>query len=155
MCIRDRIYHDLKAIEEEPEIKQKEELEWQFEKEISVKKVCYHYPDSEDMVIDNASFEIPKGKTVAFIGPSGAGKTTMVDIISVSYTHLAGMDCDVVSDRTGDCDMEPVRGAGGIVCGSGNNRDEECSGEKTDEGLLCSMECSIFFQCGFGDSAYS
>lgn len=77
----DLIYHDLKAIEEEPEIKQKEELEWQFEKEISVKKVCYHYPDSEDMVIDNASFEIPKGKTVAFIGPSGAGKTTMVDII--------------------------------------------------------------------------
>lgn len=77
----DLIYHDLKAIEEEPEIKQKEELEWQFEKKISVKKVCYHYPDSEDMVIDNASFEIPKGKTVAFIGPSGAGKTTMVDII--------------------------------------------------------------------------
>ena len=77
----DLIYHDLKAIEEEPEIKQKEELEWQFEKKISVKKVCYHYPDSEDMVIDNASFDIPKGKTVAFIGPSGAGKTTMVDII--------------------------------------------------------------------------
>lgn len=77
----DLIYHDLKAIEEEPEIKRKEELEWQFEKKISVKKVCYHYPDSEDMVIDNASFDIPKGKTVAFIGPSGAGKTTMVDII--------------------------------------------------------------------------
>ena len=33
------------------------------------------------MVINNASFDIPKGKTVAFIGPSGAGKTTMVDII--------------------------------------------------------------------------
>ena len=77
----DLIYHDLKAIEEEPEIKKKEELEWQFEKEISVKKVCYHYPDSENMVINNASIDIPKGKTVAFIGPSGAGKTTMVDII--------------------------------------------------------------------------
>ncbi len=77
----DLIYHDLKAIEEEPEIKKKEELEWQFEKEIFVKKVCYHYSDSENMVINNASFDIPKGKTVAFIGPSGAGKTTMVDII--------------------------------------------------------------------------
>lgn len=77
----DLIYHDLKAIEEEPEIKKKEELEWQFEKEISVKKVCYHYSDSENMVINNVSFDIPKGKTVAFIGPSGAGKTTMVDII--------------------------------------------------------------------------
>lgn len=77
----DLIYHDLKAIEEEPEVKLKEEMEWEFEHEISVSNVCYHYPDSEEMVIDRASFVIPKGKTVAFIGPSGAGKTTMVDII--------------------------------------------------------------------------
>lgn len=77
----DLIYHDLKAIEEEPEVKLKEEMEWGFEREISVSNVCYHYPDSDEMVIDRASFVIPKGKTVAFIGPSGAGKTTMVDII--------------------------------------------------------------------------
>lgn len=77
----DLIYHDLKAIEEEPEVKQKEEMEWNFEKEISISNVCYHYPDGEEMVINKASFTIPKGKTVAFIGPSGAGKTTIVDII--------------------------------------------------------------------------
>lgn len=77
----DLIYHDLKAIEEEPEAKVREEMDWNFEREISVSNVCYHYPDAEEMVIDRASFAIPKGKTVAFIGPSGAGKTTMVDII--------------------------------------------------------------------------
>lgn len=77
----DLIYHDLKAIEVEPEAKVKEEMDWDFRKEISVSNVCYHYPDAEEMVIDKASFTIPKGKTVAFIGPSGAGKTTMVDII--------------------------------------------------------------------------
>lgn len=77
----DLIYHDLKAIEEEPEAKIREEMDWNFEREISVSNVCYHYPDAEEMVIDRASFAIPKGKTVAFIGPSGAGKTTMVDII--------------------------------------------------------------------------
>ncbi len=77
----DLIYHDLKAIEEEPEAKIKEEMDWSFERAISVSNVCYHYPDAEEMVIDRASFAIPKGKTVAFIGPSGAGKTTMVDII--------------------------------------------------------------------------
>lgn len=77
----DLIYHDLKAIEEEPEIKEKEEREWSFEHQISVSNVCYHYPDAEEMVINQATFTIPKGKTVAFIGPSGAGKTTMVDII--------------------------------------------------------------------------
>lgn len=75
------IYHDLKKIEEEPEVKEKEEMEWNFEREISVSNVCYHYPDTDEMVINGATFSIPKGKTVAFIGPSGAGKTTMVDII--------------------------------------------------------------------------
>lgn len=77
----DLIYHDLKAIEDEPEVKQKEEMNWSFEHEITISNVCYHYPDSEEMVIDMASFAIPKGKTIAFIGPSGAGKTTMVDLI--------------------------------------------------------------------------
>lgn len=77
----DLIYHDLKAIEEEPAAKKKEEMEWNFEREISVHDVSYHYPDTAEYVIQKASFSIPKGKTVAFIGPSGAGKTTMVDII--------------------------------------------------------------------------
>lgn len=77
----DLIYHDLKQIEEEPEVKVKEELEWEFKKEIRVKNVSYHYPDTEEWVLSGVSFTIPKGKTTAFIGPSGAGKTTMVDII--------------------------------------------------------------------------
>lgn len=77
----DLIYHDLKAIEGEMDVKIQEEMDWDLQDKIEVKNVRYHYPDSEDMVIDGASFEIPKGKTVAFIGPSGAGKSTMVDII--------------------------------------------------------------------------
>lgn len=75
------IYHDLKEIEDSPEKKQSEEIEWNFSREIAVKDVTYHYPDSEELVIDKANFTITKGKTVAFIGSSGAGKTTMVDII--------------------------------------------------------------------------
>lgn len=77
----DLIYHDLKAIEEEPEVKKEEELQWEFKNAITVKNVSYQYPDTEDFVLEHVSFQIPKGKTVAFIGPSGAGKTTMVDII--------------------------------------------------------------------------
>ena len=77
----DLIYHDLKQIEEEPLVKIKEEMEWQFKSEISVNNVSYHYPDSEEFVLEHVSFRIPRGKTAAFIGPSGAGKTTMVDLI--------------------------------------------------------------------------
>lgn len=77
----DLIYHDLKEIEGTPEKKYEEKKNWKFETEISIKNVSYHYPDTEESVIDQANFSIPKGKTIAFIGSSGAGKTTMVDII--------------------------------------------------------------------------
>lgn len=77
----DLIYHDLKTIEEEPEVRKEEDLQWEFQNVITVKNVSYQYPETEDFVLEHVSFQIPKGKTVAFIGPSGAGKTTMVDII--------------------------------------------------------------------------
>ncbi len=54
---------------------------WNLEREIRAEHVTYHYPDVEEAVIRDADFTIKKGQTVAFIGASGAGKTTMVDII--------------------------------------------------------------------------
>lgn len=80
----DLIYHDLKEIENLPKSEaqeKQEDIEWNLTDSIRIHKVSYHYPDAEEMVLDQVDFEIPKGKTVAFIGPSGAGKTTMVDII--------------------------------------------------------------------------
>lgn len=78
----DLIYRDLVEIEEYVEKQDHEVAEkWNLEKAIEVKDVTYFYPDTEEPVIDGACLTIPKGKTVAFIGASGAGKTTMVDII--------------------------------------------------------------------------
>lgn len=80
----DMIYDDLKEIDSEPV----NEAEWQGEKEnwiftkgVTAEHVTYHYPDSDVEVLHDISLEIPKGKTVALIGPSGAGKTTLADII--------------------------------------------------------------------------
>lgn len=78
----DLIYHDLKEVEEIPEtIEEEQDTDWRFTREIKVHQVSYHYPDAEELVLNEIDLVIPKGKTVAFIGPSGAGKTTMVDII--------------------------------------------------------------------------
>ena len=55
--------------------------DWKFEKELEIKKICYHYPDVEENVIDHVDFKIQRGHTIALIGESGAGKTTMADII--------------------------------------------------------------------------
>ena len=52
-----------------------------LEKEIRVEDLTFSYPDAEEPVLSHVNVTIPKNKSVAFIGPSGAGKTTMVDLI--------------------------------------------------------------------------
>ena len=78
----DLVYHDLTEIASYEEKRDAEAREvWNLKEGIRVEGVTYTYPDVEEPVIQNADFVVPKGKTVAFIGASGAGKTTMVDII--------------------------------------------------------------------------
>lgn len=78
----DLIYGDLKGIEDYQESKGEEEgKEWSFEHGITAKHITYAYPNTDTNVLEDASCVIPKGKTVALIGSSGAGKTTMADII--------------------------------------------------------------------------
>ena len=78
------IYNDFKDVEGHTFIEEKEDTtlnKYRFVKEVSINNIVYKYPNTEVNVINNVSFKIPKGKTVAFIGSSGAGKTTMADII--------------------------------------------------------------------------
>lgn len=88
----DLIYKDLVEIEDYVEKQDHEVAEkWNLKNAIEVKDVTYYYPDTEEPVIDGASLTIQKGKTVAFIGTSGAGKTTMVDIILGLLVPQKGM----------------------------------------------------------------
>lgn len=75
------IYNDLREIEQLEIGTRESDENWKLKEKIEVKKVTYRYPDGETDVIENASFTIPKGKTIAFIGTSGAGKSTMADIL--------------------------------------------------------------------------
>jgi len=52
-----------------------------FKEKIALKDICYQYPESADLAIKDISLSIKKGESIAFIGKSGAGKTTLVDII--------------------------------------------------------------------------
>jgi ABC-type bacteriocin/lantibiotic exporter with double-glycine peptidase domain len=88
----DLIYHDLSEIEEYVEKQDKEVKEdWTLQRNIRVENVTYCYPDAEEPVIDGANLTVEKGKTVAFIGASGAGKTTMVDVILGLLTPQKGV----------------------------------------------------------------
>lgn len=48
---------------------------------IVLKNITYKYPNSEVLIFDNATMEIPVGRSVGIVGTSGAGKTTVVDIM--------------------------------------------------------------------------
>lgn len=52
-----------------------------FDQEINIQNIKYKYPGAENNTIDNVSLVIHKGESIALIGRSGAGKTTLVDII--------------------------------------------------------------------------
>lgn len=87
----DLVYHDLVVIEDLIVKEEKERKEdWRLQTEIQVQGVSYHYPDTEEKVLDDVSFSIKRGTTVAFIGSTGSGKTTMVDIILGLLTPVKG-----------------------------------------------------------------
>ncbi len=49
--------------------------------EVSFAEVCFAYPGRGRPAVDSVSFRVPAGSTVAMVGPSGAGKTTIANLI--------------------------------------------------------------------------
>ncbi len=69
-----------------------------FNPEVKIENLNFAYPNSVENTISNVSINIPKGSSVAFVGPSGAGKTTLIDLLlgllepksgSVTISNLA------------------------------------------------------------------
>ena len=59
----------------------KESTRITLEKECGLSHITYAYPGADRNVLEDADMAIPVGKSVGIIGPSGAGKTTTVDIL--------------------------------------------------------------------------
>ncbi|TXK36666.1 ABC transporter ATP-binding protein [Pontibacter qinzhouensis] len=104
----------LKVIDTMPEIKNKpgaKELHT-FEKTIEFRNVKFGYENSP--VLNDINITIPKGKTVALVGPSGGGKSTLADLIPRFYDPTAGqilIDGHDIREYT----MESVRDKMGVV----------------------------------------
>ena len=57
---------------------------------VEFKDVSFHYPSSDKDVLEHISFTARKGETVAFIGATGSGKTTLVSLAARFYDATAG-----------------------------------------------------------------
>ena len=84
-AVLDRIYTDFKRKEKDlptgTYAKLNKDDAIYLKKEISLNGVSFNYPNTKTPVISNLNLIIPVNSAVAFVGPTGAGKTTLVDII--------------------------------------------------------------------------
>jgi len=96
--VLDMLYFDIKEIEEEklekssllnPNLSVVDSLNHKhfsgrampFMNQVELKNITYTYPETSKPAIENISLILKKGQSIAFIGKSGAGKTTLVDVI--------------------------------------------------------------------------
>jgi ATP-binding cassette subfamily B protein len=61
-----------------------------FNNSIELKNICYRYKSRNNIVLENFSLEIKKGEKIALIGKTGAGKSTIVDLILGLILHDSG-----------------------------------------------------------------
>ncbi|WP_337664731.1 ABC transporter ATP-binding protein, partial [Suilimivivens sp.] len=65
--------------------------------QIELDHISFHYPDSDKNIFEDAHMIIPKGKSVGIIGTSGAGKSTIVDILlGLLHAQTGMITCDGV-----------------------------------------------------------
>lgn len=75
---------------------QKEKLK--LEDKIQLSHISFHYPDSDKNIFTDAHMEVPRGKSVGIIGASGAGKSTIVDVLlGLLHAQEGEITCDGVN----------------------------------------------------------
>ena len=115
---------------------------------VEFKDVSFHYPTSDKDVLENISFKVNKGETIAFIGATGSGKTTLISTAARFYDTTSGTvlidgkdikeyTFDALYDRIGYVTQKAVLFAGDI-------RDNVLFGESaavpTDENAQKALE---------------
>ena len=140
----------LDVMETEPEIKDAPDaVELKDVKgRVCYEDVSFHYSDDETTVLSHVSIEIPAGKSVALVGPSGGGKTTICSLLPRFYDVTDGritVDGQDVRSLT----LKSLRSQIGVVqqdvyLFSGSIRDNIAYGkpEATEEEIIEAAKCA-------------
>lgn len=98
----------------EPEIKNKNLEHSSIEGEITFKNVSYTYEDTNIKAIQDISFTVKKGETLAILGKTGAGKSTILSLISRLYDVSEG-EINVDGKEISKLNLYDLRNSIGIV----------------------------------------
>ena len=89
--------HDLLRTDNKPFLENGTKTFFGLAKNINFKSVNFTYPATEKAILQDVSFSIPMGKTTAFVGDSGAGKSTIVSLLLRLYDMDKG---EILLDNT-------------------------------------------------------
>lgn len=110
----------LKILETESSIKNvPENAPAQDKHSIVFDKVTFAYPDGEEAVLKDISFEAHEGETIAFIGSTGSGKSTLIHLIPRFYDVSSG-DILVDGKNVKNWDLSVLRDKIGFVAQKAN-----------------------------------
>lgn len=84
------VYDDLILLEEADHEVEEEVPPLLFEQAIVMKGVRFHYPGRSADVFSGVNLKISRGESIGFVGPTGGGKTTLVDLITGLLTPAEG-----------------------------------------------------------------
>lgn len=117
---------------------------------VEFRNVSFKYPDASDYILKNISFKANKGDTVAFIGSTGSGKSTLINLVPRFYDVTEGevlvdgvdvrnYDIKSLNDKLGYVPQKAVMFSGTVKSnvGYGENADER---EYTDEEIKKAVE---------------
>ncbi len=75
------VYRDLKNTRVAGYLEHDENKFLDLNKDISINNISYKYPNTDKYIFRDISFSIQKGRSIGFEGPTGAGKTTLIDVV--------------------------------------------------------------------------
>lgn len=115
---------------------------------VEFKNVSFHYPSTDKNILEDISFQVNKGETIAFIGSTGSGKTTLISLAARFYDATGGTvlvdgvdvreySFDALYDRIAFVTQKAVLFSGDI---RENVLFGESRGEKTDEEVSKALE---------------
>ena len=117
--------------------------------QVEFKNVSFRYPDAEEYVLHNVSFVANQGETVAFIGSTGSGKSTLINLVPRFYDATEGeilvdgvnvkeYDIAALNDKLGYVSQKAVLFSGTIESNI-NFGDKEVEIEQIDKAIKISQ----------------